>query len=170
MRNGNYGTLSSPQSRALRLVYRNAGELLRLIKNILDLAKIESGKMPTHLIETDLPELVEQVCLVFEPFIEEKALRLERTVGPNFPKGFLTDPNKMKSILENLVSNAVKFTESGVIRVDLRFSERDRGIQIAVSALPCRLPENQCHPCYRENDRHEICWLSSIHHTAWNPG
>jgi PAS domain S-box-containing protein len=141
LRNGSYGPLNGQQSRALGLVHKSAGELLRLINNILDLAKMESGKMPTWLIETDLPELLERVCMVFEPFIHEKGLRLDQKISPSLPKPFLTDPNKIKSILGNLLSNAIKFTERGEIEISLQpLSGIDRegapspkGIQMIVS-------------------------------------
>jgi PAS domain S-box-containing protein len=120
LRNGNYGSLSLEQSRALGLVHKNAGELLRLINNILDLAKIESGKMPIQMIETDLQELLERISIVFEPLIQEKGLRLEWNVAPSFPNRFLTDPDKVKSILGNLLSNAIKFTQKGMIGINLQ--------------------------------------------------
>ena len=111
LRNESYGALSAQQTRALGLIYKNGGELLRLINNILDLARIESGKMPNQLIEVDLRELMERACIMMEPLVQEKELRLERKASRSFPERFLTDPNKIKSILGNLLSNAIRFTE-----------------------------------------------------------
>ncbi|HZR47097.1 MAG TPA: PAS domain-containing sensor histidine kinase [Candidatus Manganitrophaceae bacterium] len=133
LRNESYGALSAQQTRALGLIYKNGGELLRLINNILDLARIESGKMPNQLIETDLRELMERVCIMMEPLVQQKELRLERKASRSFPERFLTDPNKIKSILGNLLSNAIRFTEKGEIQVDLQPLSGRPGIALTVS-------------------------------------
>lgn len=133
LRNGNYGTLSLRPLRALDLVYKNAGELLRLINNILDLAKTESGKMPTQIVETDLPELLDRICAIFEPFVQEKALLLNKRIDPGFPREWKTDPNKIRSILTNLLSNAVKFTEKGEVNLGVRFLPKTGTVLMTVS-------------------------------------
>ncbi|HZR47096.1 MAG TPA: PAS domain S-box protein [Candidatus Manganitrophaceae bacterium] len=133
LRSGNYGDLNDRQSRALGLIYKNAGELLRLINNILDLAKAESGKLSTEMAETDLSELMERICTTFEPIVQEKALALNRWLDPAFPKGWRTDPDKIRSILTNLLSNAVKFTEKGAIDLEVRFRPETRTVSMVVS-------------------------------------
>lgn len=133
LRSGNYGDPNDRQSRALGLIYKNAGELLRLINNILDLAKADSGKLPTEIVETDLPELLERVCTIFEPFVQEKALELNRWIDPAFPREWRTDPNKIRSILTNLLSNAVKFTEKGKVNLEVRFRPETETVLIIVS-------------------------------------
>jgi PAS domain S-box-containing protein len=96
-----------------------AQHLLSLINDILDLAKIESGKMPLYVERVSLPELVNEVSQQVEPMVESRHLEYVATVGPNCP-AIETDKTKVKQILLNLLSNAVKFTNQGSVhlRVD----------------------------------------------------
>ncbi|MBI3804755.1 MAG: PAS domain S-box protein [Nitrospirae bacterium] len=131
--NGNYGEVTSTQSLGLTRILVNAAELVQLINNILDLAKIESGKLKCSVIETDVVDLVERVSFNFRPFIEEKDLSFQIRVAPAFPRLLLIDPAHLRSILSNLLSNAVKFTEEGVIQVELSALPKTRGFHLAVS-------------------------------------
>lgn len=117
--NGNYGPVNPAQSAGLSRVLINAAELVQLINNILDLAKMESGKVKCKIIETDVAELIEKVSVGFKPFIEEKGLTLRIKIDPAFPKIFMSDPAHMRAILSNLLSNAIKFTEQGIVEVEL---------------------------------------------------
>ncbi|NKE70812.1 PAS domain S-box protein [Nitrospiraceae bacterium HYJII51-Mn-bac16s-1-B09] len=133
LRNRTYGSLTPEQLKTLTRIHGCAEDLVRLINNILDLARVESGKMDPKMMETNLPELLERVSITFEPFLREKGLTLERRVAPSCPLRFLTDPSLIRSMLTNLLSNAVKFTHQGVIRVELDQTTEDKGVQITVS-------------------------------------
>jgi PAS domain S-box-containing protein len=121
LRNGAYGILTPKQMGAIGRVLTNAGELIHLINNILDLAKLESGKQRPQIMEVNLRELAEKVLISFEPMLREKGLQLRREIEPGFPERFLTDPMQVRSILTNLLSNAVKFTERGEVRLRLGY-------------------------------------------------
>lgn len=133
LRNGTYGHLSAEQLKILTRIYGTTEDLVRLINNILDLARIESGKMKPRTLETNLPELLERVFITFEPLLREKGLLLQKVVSPSFPNRVPTDPLMIRSLLTNLLSNAVKFTHQGAIGVKLRPTEDKKGFQIIVS-------------------------------------
>lgn len=119
LRNGTYGVLTPEQASAVGRIDNNARELIHLINNILDLAKLETGKIRLQAVEVDLRELVDKVLLGFEPLLQEKGLRFRKGIDPDFPERFLTDPMQVRSILMNLISNAVKFTDRGEVRLRL---------------------------------------------------
>lgn len=119
LRRGAYGKLTPKQAGAVSRIHHNANELTHLINNILDLAKLESGKKGLQVMEVNLRELAEKVLMIFEPLLQEKGLYLRKEIDPGFPECFLTDPMQVRSILTNLLSNAVKFTDGGEVRLRL---------------------------------------------------
>ena len=133
LRNGTFGRLTPEQSRAMVRMSRDVLEIVHLVDNILDLARLDSGKMPVQLVATDPQEVLDRVCMAFEPFINEKGLQLERVVEPACPAMLMTDPVRMKSMLSNLLSNAIKFTPQGRIRIELRPRSGEPGIQLSIS-------------------------------------
>lgn len=126
----------------LSTVRRNAHQLLRLINQLLDISKLEAQQMDLVNEVGDLPSFVEQVVDLFHPSTEIKQLTL--TYDTNLPPGnYLFDAAKWEKILYNLVSNAIKFTETGGIRVQLteipsgaRLTVSDTGIGIPADKLP----------------------------------
>lgn len=124
-------------------VFRRAGDtLLTLINDILDLSKVEAGQMTLESTVFDLPDLVEQATEMLAIRAHEKCLELICHITSEVSPSVLGDPNRLRQILVNLISNAVKFTERGevVVRVEpdpdagkpdlLRFSVTDTGIGI----------------------------------------
>ena len=136
-----YGDLTPRQEEGLNRIQGAAQHLLALINDILDLAKIEAGRMPLHLDDVTLGEIMTEISDQIEPLVKKKSL----TFNVGMPSGGLmlhTDRTKVKQILLNLLSNAVKFTHQGGIWVtisrdeeDLRFDVRDTGIGIRPSDL-----------------------------------
>ena len=96
-----------------------AAHLLSLINDILDLAKIEAGKMPVYVEPVSLPELIDEVAKQMEPMVAAKELAFTTDVAPDAAM-IESDKTKVKQILLNLLSNAVKFTNRGTIRVSVR--------------------------------------------------
>jgi PAS domain S-box-containing protein len=144
LRGGSYGPLTEKQIIPLTRVYVNAGELVQMINNILDLAKIESGKDTLKIVRADLAELLEKILAGFEPLLTHKALSLEKRIASDFPRGFRTDPTKVGSILKNLLSNAIKYTEKGKIRVLLESCPDPQGVRLIVSDTGVGIrPEDQ---------------------------
>lgn len=117
------GPINEEQEKSLRKIAANARHLLQLINDVLDISKIESGKMKLSPKEIDIKWLIDSVIPTFEPMIKQKNLSLNIDIAENMP--FLYgDEDKIKQILINLLSNAVKFTHQGEITISVRVSER----------------------------------------------
>ncbi|GAB4017235.1 hybrid sensor histidine kinase/response regulator transcription factor [Spirosoma koreense] len=102
----------SATRQTLALVQRNADQLLRLINQLLDLSKLEASRMAVSLMRGDVPQFVQQVVESFRQRADHKEVRLSYTTE-SFPKEYLFDADKWEKILTNLLSNALKFTETG---------------------------------------------------------
>ncbi|WP_223480746.1 MULTISPECIES: transporter substrate-binding domain-containing protein [unclassified Pseudomonas] len=114
-------------------VAANAGQqLLALIGDILDIARIESGHLSLTPERANLRTLVESVCRVFEGLARQKNLEWRVDLGEHSDADVLIDPTRFKQVLSNLLSNAIKFTQEGEVRLTLRVEPRAAG-QLAVS-------------------------------------
>ena len=116
MREEIYGELTDKQKNGLDKINAASQHLLDLINDILDLSKIEAGKMPVYLEEVSLRHVLAELSEAVEPLIREKVLRFEFDVDADIPSMF-TDRTKLKQILLNLLSNAIKFTSRGSVRL-----------------------------------------------------
>ncbi|HEY4219270.1 MAG TPA: ATP-binding protein [Gemmatimonadaceae bacterium] len=113
---GVLGEMNPKQRDALGRGRAAAEHLLNLINDILDLAKIEAGKMPLHVEEVSLREVTLEVTQQIEPMVRKKQLDFSMDIAPNCPT-IHSDRTKIKQILLNLLSNAVKFTNQGGISI-----------------------------------------------------
>ncbi len=136
-----YGDLTPRQEEGLNRIQGAAQHLLALINDILDLAKIEAGRMPLHLDDVTLGDIIQEISQQMEPLVKKRSLTFTVEM-PSKDVMLHTDRTKVKQILLNLLSNAVKFTHHGGIWVtvskdeeDLRFDVRDTGIGIRASDL-----------------------------------
>ena len=86
-----------------------------LISDLLDLAKIESGKIELEPTEVCVPSFLDTVVKIIQASVQEKGLSLETDVAPDLPTKILADEKRLRQILLNLLSNAVKFTEGGTV-------------------------------------------------------
>jgi len=142
--------VSEPRLKSYIKTIQNAGNtLLTLINDILDLSKIEAGKLKINNTPTDIQTLCEDVISIFSINAQKKNLDLLLDFDENIPKSLLLDEVRIRQILLNLIGNALKFTEKGYIRlqikavridehlskVDLQISVEDTGIGIAKSQL-----------------------------------
>ena len=130
MREEIYGELTEKQKSGLEKINSASQHLLDLINDILDLSKIEAGKMPVYLEEVSLQHVLTELGEAVEPLIREKALEFVVDAGDELPPLF-TDRTKLKQILLNLLSNAVKFTSKGEVRIAAARDGRDH-VRIAV--------------------------------------
>jgi PAS domain S-box-containing protein len=96
-----------------------AEALLKIINDLLDFSKIEAGKLEIETIETPLRDIVDGVAAMLDPLARRKGLLLRTTVDPAIPPVVLGDPGRLRQILVNLVGNAVKFTESGEVSIEV---------------------------------------------------
>jgi HAMP domain-containing protein/signal transduction histidine kinase/CheY-like chemotaxis protein len=112
------GNLTAKQVEYATVIHSSGSDLLRLINDILDLTKVEAGKMEITPERFPLSGLIEDLRGVFRPLTEEKGLGFTITTAPGVPDVLDTDRQRLRQILYNLLSNAVKFTDNG--RVGLR--------------------------------------------------
>jgi PAS domain S-box-containing protein len=108
----------------LKKVHSSAKHLLALINDVLDLSKIEAGKMDLYLETVEVKPLIDDVVAVVAPLVDKKANRLSVNLGPNLG-AIHADVTKVRQSLFNLLSNASKFTERGTITLDVYRSWQD---------------------------------------------
>lgn len=120
-----------------------ANSLLTIVNDILDFSKMEAGKMTLVNITFDVKELIEEIIKSHSPKATEKGLELNYSFSSLIPRYIIGDPNRLKQILNNLISNAIKFTMKGEVtvaikcqnvtnsNVELYFAVKDTGIGIS---------------------------------------
>ena len=139
--------LTPDQRKYLRIFRRAGGNLLSLINDILDLSKVEVGHLELESTDFDLSDLIEKAVEILAMRANEKSLELACHLSPTVPCALIGDPHRLHQILLNLISNAIKFTDSGSITVRvtedpdlptpgaIRFSVSDTGIGIQSDKL-----------------------------------
>src|SRR6202453_4566348 len=118
--------LTPDQIKYASTVHSTGQDLLTLINEILDLSKVEAGKMSIEPQEILLPQISEYLEHNFRPMAEHKNLNFTIHANDNLPKMVFTDNNRLQQILKNLLSNAIKFTEKGEVNMDIRVVEKDK--------------------------------------------
>lgn len=118
------GTLS-PQDRQeyITTIKRSGQHLLAVINDILDLSKIEAGKLDVERVPTDVDEVLRDLERLMKIKAQEKGILLSIERAPGLPLRILSDPLRLRQVLVNLVGNAIKFTERGEVRVLARFED-----------------------------------------------
>lgn len=139
--------ITSGTDRELALVIRNQGQLLlRLLNDVLDLSKIEAGKLDLRVERCELRALVDEVQKLVAPLAAEKGIGLRAEVDQAVPATVMLDPLRIRQILLNLLSNSIKFTDSGHVellvsrgpsskRTELQFQICDTGVGIPAGRL-----------------------------------
>ncbi len=140
---GMEGPLSDAQSGDVSEIAGAADRLLALINDVLDLARVESGRMQLTMEPVDFPGLAARVRTLMAPLAERKGLAITIEAAPNLPL-VVGDPDRLRQMLLNLVGNAVKFTERGSVTIAIapapgggvEIAVADTGIGISPEALP----------------------------------
>ncbi|MCG6493868.1 HAMP domain-containing protein [Kitasatospora sp. A2-31] len=138
------GNLTAKQVEYAGVIHSAGSDLLQLINDILDLSKVEAGKMELSPEPFPVRELLEYVDSVFRPLADQKDLDFTVTVDPAVPAELVTDQARLRQVLRNLLSNAVKFTDVG--RVELRIEHA------AEAALPKELGHATAAVAFRVED------------------
>ncbi|MDX8391847.1 MAG: ATP-binding protein [Mariprofundaceae bacterium] len=138
--------LTGEQQRFVSVIRKSGDHLLGLIERILDLSRIEAGKLELAEEPFDLHQLVRGVVAMFEAMAKKNDIRLETHIAPDVPFDLTGDPQHLKQVLINLIGNAVKFTENGYVKIQielhpnaeksptLRIIVRDTGIGMSEQA------------------------------------
>jgi PAS domain S-box-containing protein len=132
MLEGVSGEISSGQRDKLTRVDSNARHLLAIINDLLDITRIESGKMPIQVERVVLSELIDEVMTEVEPLIAGTRLAVSRMLAPEVPE-IRTDRQKVKQIVLNLLSNALKFTPQGSVSIVIGYDHPQEEISVAVA-------------------------------------
>ncbi|MBG9387911.1 response regulator [Caenimonas aquaedulcis] len=133
------GNLDEEQVKFSESIYSAGNDLLNLINDILDIAKVEAGKLEVRAEITGISALAQTLRRTFEPLAGQKHLDFELTLAPGLPETIFTDRQRIEQILKNLLSNALKFTDSGKVSMlvqrhgerEVAFKVTDSGIGIA---------------------------------------
>jgi signal transduction histidine kinase/HAMP domain-containing protein/ActR/RegA family two-component response regulator len=143
------GNLTAKQVDYAQVIHSSGTDLLQLINDILDLSRVEAGKLEIHPERFALEALVDDLRAVFGPLTTDKGLDFAINIGPGAPAELVTDNQRLRQILHNLLSNAVKFTDTGGVELrigpaeahagdpapGLAFSVSDTGIGISADNL-----------------------------------
>ena len=139
--------LTNEQVEYARTICNNANSLLSIINDILDFSKIEAGKLELEEIDFDLHDTIDSIMDSFAPDVEKKGLQFNCFIDPKVPSWLRGDPNRLRQVLVNIISNAVKFTDKGEItvriaveeqnesNVTLQLSVKDSGVGISAKGL-----------------------------------
>lgn len=112
-------TLTAEQSNRLHAVTSSSSALLNIINDILDFSKVESGQMTIESIPFDLKEVAQQCIEMFAPMAQAKGLGIDLIVDDGLHARYMGDPTRIRQIIFNLVSNAIKFTEAGDVLLEV---------------------------------------------------
>ena len=112
--------LDTEQAEYARTLYNSGQAMLRLVNDILDLSKLDAGKMQTEQLDFDLLELSIEICDLMAASAAQKSLELINFIDPNTPRFLQGDPYRIRQILLNLINNAIKFTPTGYVAVHIR--------------------------------------------------
>jgi signal transduction histidine kinase len=138
--NGVTGPVLDPQRKSLTRIDSNSRHLLALINDILDITRIEAGRMPLNLTLFRVPDLVHEVMSELEPIIKRSNLAVSAKMRGTLPM-VRSDRQKVKQIVLNFLSNALKFTPSGTVTITAMFEKRTQTVLMAVHDTGVGIPE-----------------------------
>ncbi|MEO8194943.1 MAG: response regulator, partial [Gemmatimonadales bacterium] len=120
------GNLTPKQVEYAQTIHSSGSDLLSLINDVLDLSKVEAGKMEVNATDTPVQEVTQSLDRSFRPMAEQKGLQFKVEIQPDAPPVMFTDGQRVEQILKNLLSNAVKFTTDGNVSLTVRKAEPNR--------------------------------------------
>ena len=138
--------LSPDQQKCVDVFQRNGVGLLNLINDILDLSKVEAGRVDLEAIEMDLHEVIARAMEVVEVRVAAKALSLRQVIAPGVPLQLIGDPNRLRQIIINLLGNSIKFTDRGGLEVRVEQDPEDNlpgRLRFGISDTGIGIPEDK---------------------------
>ena len=136
------GELAPRERRFAEVIAKSGASLLAIINDILDFSKMEAGKLELETVPVDLSEIVDDVLSLFWERAASSGLDLAGYVDPSLPQSIAADPVRLRQVLCNLVNNAIKFTTTGGVLVEI-FRAPGNRIEIAVNDTGIGIPEDK---------------------------
>jgi PAS domain S-box-containing protein len=136
------GNLTDEQVQFASSIYSSGNDLLNLINDILDLSKVEAGKLDIRIENVFISKIIESLKKTFQPLAIEKGIHFEIILEQNFPLDFTTDRQRLEQILKNLLSNALKFTTKGSVKMRLYRHSKDH-IAFEINDSGIGIPKDQ---------------------------
>ena len=127
------GELNAEQLKQVQIIKQNGENLLKLINNILDMSKIEAGRMEVNYTYFSLAQAVQSNIEAIRPLCQRKKLKLELKLDKRLPQYIFSDQDKISQVMTNILGNAIKFTERGKIVVTLKAGDRGRQIHFSIA-------------------------------------
>ncbi len=134
--------LTADQEQSAKVLAGAGSDLLALINDLLDLSKLEAGKLQLIFEDVAIGSLIRQVSGQFQPLAAAKGLELRVELNPDLPDTFVTDPRRLRQILWNLLSNALKYTNAGSVSLTARLTKSGR-IAFKVEDTGAGIPVDQ---------------------------
>ena len=153
------GKQSAEERQVTQLLARNAQSLLRLLNDILDLSKIEAGRLTFETVDFKLSDVLEEMRALFGPVASQKGLILKVAANPGPKDVFAGDPKRLQQVLVNLVGNAIKFTPSGSVTVSNRQSPAGGGrtlLEIEVEDTGEGISDDAMKRLFREFEQEDV--------------
>jgi two-component system, chemotaxis family, sensor kinase CheA len=132
------GNLTAEQEEYIRTIYTSGHDLLHLINDVLDLAKVESGNLDVNPKEVELLNVQEFIERQFSPIASQKNVKFKVSMESSLPETFYTDEQRLQQILKNLLSNAFKFTESGTVSLVVQKILKDASENFSKGETPAK--------------------------------
>ncbi|MEM6262291.1 MAG: ATP-binding protein [Bacteroidota bacterium] len=144
--------MNTRQQDYLRPIRHAADYLLSLLNDILDYSKIEAGKILLEEVAFSPQELIQEVEETFQQRATEKGINLEARIRGNLPDAFTGDPVRIKQMLFNLVSNAIKFTDQGGVLMEVEWREKDpnKGLTLKVEDTGVGIPQDKLESIFED--------------------
>ncbi len=127
------GELNKEQSKQIQIIKQNGENLLKLINNILDMSKINAGKMELNFSYFSIAQAVQTNIEAIRPLCQRKKLKLQLKLDKKLPQYIFSDQDKISQVMTNILGNAIKFTERGKIVVAVKPEDRGRQLHFSVS-------------------------------------
>lgn len=135
--------LTEEQKKQVAVIHEASRDLRGLIDNVLDLSRIEAGSLQTDIEQISLPQLLQDMIVLMQPQFDEKKLPLMLYIADDAPQSIQTDADKLRQILKNFLSNAVKFTESGSVQIHLQKADEPYAVSISVVDSGIGIPQEK---------------------------
>ncbi len=119
--------LTSEQKEFAEIIKKSSDLLLTIINDVLDFSKVEAGKMMIEEIPFKISDEINLVRELFKPLAEHKRLKIVTQIAPDLPNNIIGDPFRLRQVITNLMSNAIKFTQEGIIQISLELLESYSG-------------------------------------------